>query len=178
MKDEVDVFVIAESNKTHSNRSLSKLADCAHQFAQTDDARGRDKPLLLEEALRHVDARLRERVVRVVVGDMPDSDDAWVLEHWQRDALIRGLGSRTQAGLGPAAIALPSRGLLGLQHVVGELRRAGAGPGQRLRRTSPCPPSRGVLDGRSARPTGRTGASRGEERRRRQAGRGGGTWCW
>ena len=52
----------------------------------------RAKPLYLEEALANVSRELRARVVRVVVEDMPDSDDAWVLEHWQRNALLRGLG--------------------------------------------------------------------------------------
>ena len=53
----------------------------------------RDKPLHLDAALEHVSADVRARIVRLIVADMPDSDDAWVLEHWQRDALSRGLGA-------------------------------------------------------------------------------------
>ena len=65
----VDFFVICEATLTHA---------------------GRPKELLFE---RHADryAKYLHKIVHVVDDDMPPTDDAWVREHHQRNALTVGL---------------------------------------------------------------------------------------
>lgn len=68
--DHVDYFVIAEANKTHQ---------------------GHPKSFLLEENWdRYKD--FHDKIIHIKVGDMPTHQNAWVLENFQRDALVRGLG--------------------------------------------------------------------------------------
>ena len=67
----VHQFVLAEATKTHSNQP---------------------KALLFEQS--KVDPGLAvflPQIEHVIVDDLPDSDDSWQLEHFQRNALIRGL---------------------------------------------------------------------------------------
>jgi hypothetical protein len=70
----VDRFVLAEAPVTHS---------------------GRPKPLYFAEN-RDRFARWRDRIVHVVVDDMPGGPDPWRRENHQRNAVVRGL-----AGAGP-----------------------------------------------------------------------------
>ncbi|KAH8049618.1 glycosyltransferase [Aureococcus anophagefferens] len=58
-----------------------------NEFAMLD---GRPKPLLFEQHLDRYAAYL-PKIVHVVDDDMPATDDAWVREHHQRDALAAGL---------------------------------------------------------------------------------------
>ena len=64
-------FVLAEATKTHSN-----LPKTLHFEAVKSDPRF--SPFV-------------PQIEHVVVGDLPDSDDSWQLEHFQRNALVRGL---------------------------------------------------------------------------------------
>jgi len=71
--DYVDYFVIAEANLTHQ---------------------GAPKEFLLEKNWdRFKD--YHEKIIHVKVNDMPVSSDPWVLEHFQRSALSRGLDLAT-----------------------------------------------------------------------------------
>ena len=64
-------FVLAEATRTHSNQP---------------------KALVFEQAKSDPEiARLLPRIEHVVVEDLPDSADSWELEHFQRNALVRGL---------------------------------------------------------------------------------------
>jgi len=65
----VDWVVLCEATRTHA---------------------GRPKPLLFEQHLDRYAAYL-PKIVHVVDDDMPATDDAWVREHHQRDALAAGL---------------------------------------------------------------------------------------
>lgn len=65
----VDRFVLAEAPRTHSNRP---------------------KPLHFAEN-RHRFERFLPRITHIVVDDLPDSSNAWVLEGEQRRAVDRGL---------------------------------------------------------------------------------------
>ena len=71
LDDVVDVFVICEATLTHA---------------------GAAKPLLFEQSLARYE-RWLPKIVHVVDDDMPRTDDAWVREHHQREALACGLGA-------------------------------------------------------------------------------------
>ncbi len=65
----VDHFVLVESTKTHA---------------------GKDKQLVFNEnKLRF--KKFLHKILHVIVDDMPESEDRWVREHFQRDAIMRGL---------------------------------------------------------------------------------------
>jgi len=68
--DVVDRFVLVEAPLTHS---------------------GAPKPLYFAEA-RDQFRDFADKIVHVVVDDLPVSPDAWVPERFQRDAIARGLG--------------------------------------------------------------------------------------
>ena len=51
---------------------------------------GRAKPLIFSENRRRFE-RWRERIIHVVVDDMPGGNDSWVRERHQRNAIMRGL---------------------------------------------------------------------------------------
>lgn len=65
----VDRFVLVEATRTHSNLP---------------------KPLVYADNRDRYRA-FAERIVHVVVDDMPDTSDAWALEKFQRDAALRAL---------------------------------------------------------------------------------------
>jgi|ERR1022692_989649 beta-1,4-mannosyl-glycoprotein beta-1,4-N-acetylglucosaminyltransferase len=67
--DVVDKFVWVEATKTHSNKS---------------------KPLHYQEN-RVLFQAFHDQIIHVVVDDMPDSNDSWVLENFQRKCIARGL---------------------------------------------------------------------------------------
>jgi hypothetical protein len=73
LSDVVHRFILVESNTTFSG--LPKLPS----FDSTD-------PRI---------APFSARIRHVVVTDMPDTDDAWVREAWQRNAVLRGLSDAT-----------------------------------------------------------------------------------
>lgn len=67
----VDKFVLVEATKTHS---------------------GKDKPLYFFEA--RGESRFEKflsKIEHVIVEDMPEGDDRWVRENFQRNAILRGL---------------------------------------------------------------------------------------
>lgn len=65
----VDRFVLVEATRTHSNKP---------------------KPLHFADNERRF-ASFADRIIQVVIEDMPDSTDAWVLERHQRNCIVRGL---------------------------------------------------------------------------------------
>jgi beta-1,4-mannosyl-glycoprotein beta-1,4-N-acetylglucosaminyltransferase len=67
----VDYFVIVEADRTHQ---------------------GTPKALIFHET-RGSFERWSRKIIHVAVSDMPASTDAWVLENFQRRAIIRGLGA-------------------------------------------------------------------------------------
>lgn len=69
LADVVDRFVLVEATKTHS---------------------GKVKPLYYKESQSRF-AEFADRIVHIVVDDFPSSNDAWVLERFQRNAIARGL---------------------------------------------------------------------------------------
>jgi len=69
LKDVVGKFVIAESTRTHSNKP---------------------KPLYFKENEERFSA-FKDRIIHVVVDDVPQDKDHWVRERHQRNALVRGL---------------------------------------------------------------------------------------
>ena len=66
----VHKFILVEATRTHSNRP---------------------KPLYFEQS-KHRFADFRDQIIHVVVDDLPNSTDPWVLENYQRNAILRGLG--------------------------------------------------------------------------------------
>src|SRR5689334_18016752 len=64
-----DRFVLVEATRTHTNKP---------------------KPLYYAEN-RDRFARFQNRIIHVVLDDMPDTTDAWVLENFQRCGIRRGL---------------------------------------------------------------------------------------
>ena len=69
LSDVVDMFVLVEATRTHSGLpKLLYFADNRKRFAG-----------------------FNERIIHVVVDDMPDSGDAWTRENHQRNAILRGL---------------------------------------------------------------------------------------
>jgi len=69
LADVVDRFVLVEATKTHSNQP---------------------KPLHYQEN-RSRFGGFHDRIIHVVVADLPDAKDAWVLENHQRNCIARGL---------------------------------------------------------------------------------------
>lgn len=69
LDDVVDVFVIVESNLTFSGLPKKILFDAAHESI----------------------APFRHKVRHIIVDDMPETNDPWVRETWQRNAMTRGL---------------------------------------------------------------------------------------
>ncbi|HTR40320.1 MAG TPA: hypothetical protein VMH87_01725 [Pseudomonadales bacterium] len=67
--DVVDKFVLVEATKTHSNKP---------------------KPLHYQDN-RSAFSAFHDKIIHVMVDDMPNSDDAWVLENYQRNCIARGL---------------------------------------------------------------------------------------
>jgi hypothetical protein len=65
----VDKFVLVEATRTHSNKP---------------------KPLYYTEN-RERYAAFHDKIIHVVVEDTPDTTDAWAIERFQRDAILRGL---------------------------------------------------------------------------------------
>src|SRR5579863_8430750 len=65
----VDRFVIVEATKTHS---------------------GKPKPLHYRDNQARI-SRFHSQIIHVIVDDMPVSDDAWTLENFQRNCIVRGL---------------------------------------------------------------------------------------
>ncbi len=70
LEDVVDRFVLVEAPVTFS---------------------GKPKPLVFFEH-RDQFERWRERIIHVVVNDMPDGSDSWTRERHQRNSILRGLG--------------------------------------------------------------------------------------
>ena len=65
----VDFFVIVEATKTF---------------------KGADKPLHLAQNIERW-RQYRAKFIHVVVDDFPETNDPWEREHWQREAMLRGL---------------------------------------------------------------------------------------
>jgi beta-1,4-mannosyl-glycoprotein beta-1,4-N-acetylglucosaminyltransferase len=65
----VDKFVLMEATKTHTNKP---------------------KPLYYQENQSRFSA-FRDKIIHLVVADLPDSNDAWLLDNFQRNCLGRGL---------------------------------------------------------------------------------------
>ena len=65
----VDKFVLVEATKTHSNQP---------------------KPLCYQEN-RSRFGEFQDRIIHIVVDDLPDAKNAWVLENFQRNGIGRGL---------------------------------------------------------------------------------------
>jgi len=65
----VDKFVLVESTRTFTNKP---------------------KPLHFQENRARFSA-FADKIIHVVVADMPDKDNPWLLEHFQRNAIVRGL---------------------------------------------------------------------------------------
>jgi beta-1,4-mannosyl-glycoprotein beta-1,4-N-acetylglucosaminyltransferase len=65
----VDKFVLIEATKTHSNKP---------------------KPLYYQEN-RYMFSEFHDKIIHVIVDDMPDSDDSWLLDNYQRNCIGRGL---------------------------------------------------------------------------------------
>jgi beta-1,4-mannosyl-glycoprotein beta-1,4-N-acetylglucosaminyltransferase len=68
----VDRFVLVEATRTHSNRP---------------------KPLVYAEDRDRFRA-YADSITHVVVDDAPDTSDAWAIEKFQRDGVLRGLAGR------------------------------------------------------------------------------------
>ena len=77
LNDYVDFFVLVESNKTHS---------------------GKSKDLIFEQNKNQF-ADFSNKIIHVIVDDMPELKDTnrWILENFQRNAIMRGL-SKCDAG--------------------------------------------------------------------------------
>lgn len=69
--DVVDKFIVAESTKTHS---------------------GLPKPLHFQDNIARFDA-FKDKIVHVVVDDMPSSSDHWERERYQRDVIAKHLAN-------------------------------------------------------------------------------------
>jgi beta-1,4-mannosyl-glycoprotein beta-1,4-N-acetylglucosaminyltransferase len=66
-----DKFVLVEATKTHSNKP---------------------KPLHYQENRARY-SEFHDKIIHVVVDDLPDARDPWVLENYQRNCIARGLGN-------------------------------------------------------------------------------------
>jgi len=67
----VDKFVLVEATKTHSNQP---------------------KPLHYQEN-RSRFGGFQDKIIHIIVDDLPDAKDPWVLENFQRNCIARGLGN-------------------------------------------------------------------------------------
>ena len=65
----VDKFVLVEATKTHSNKT---------------------KPLYYQENRARF-GEFHDQIIHIIVEDMPDAKNAWVLENYQRNCIARGL---------------------------------------------------------------------------------------
>jgi beta-1,4-mannosyl-glycoprotein beta-1,4-N-acetylglucosaminyltransferase len=65
----VDKFVLVEATRTHSNRP---------------------KPLYFADSKTSF-SEFRDKIIHIVVNDLPDSQDPWVPERFQRNCILRGL---------------------------------------------------------------------------------------
>jgi beta-1,4-mannosyl-glycoprotein beta-1,4-N-acetylglucosaminyltransferase len=65
----VDRFVLVEATKTHSNRS---------------------KPLYYQENRARF-GEFHHQIIHIIVDDLPDANNPWVLENYQRNCIARGL---------------------------------------------------------------------------------------
>src|SRR5208337_1996465 len=65
----VDKFVLVEATKTHSNQP---------------------KPLHYQEN-RSRFGGFHDKIIHIIVDDLPDAKDPWVLENYQRNCIARGL---------------------------------------------------------------------------------------
>jgi hypothetical protein len=65
----VHKFILIEATRTHSNQP---------------------KPLYYEQS-KHRFSAFSEQIIHIVVDDLPNSSDPWVLENYQRNAILRGL---------------------------------------------------------------------------------------
>ncbi len=65
----VDKFVLVEATKTHTNKP---------------------KPLHFQENRARFGA-FQDKIIQVIVDDLPDAKDPWVLENFQRNCIARGL---------------------------------------------------------------------------------------
>lgn len=75
--EHIDYFVIVEATKTHT---------------------GAAKPLHFAENASRFQP-FREKIIHVVVDDMPTHEDPWVLENHQRNGILRGLYPATDTDL-------------------------------------------------------------------------------
>jgi beta-1,4-mannosyl-glycoprotein beta-1,4-N-acetylglucosaminyltransferase len=71
LADHVDYFVIVEANQTHS---------------------GISRPFLFPEHRKAV-SQFADKIIYVQVEDMPETNDPWVRENFQRNCILRGLES-------------------------------------------------------------------------------------
>lgn len=69
LADVVDKFVLVEATKTHANKP---------------------KPLYFQENRARFSA-FQDKIIHIVVDDLPDVQDAFLLERWQRNAIAQGL---------------------------------------------------------------------------------------
>ena len=69
LDDIVDKFVLVEATRTHTNKI---------------------KPLYFKENKEKF-SKFTDKIIHIVVDDMPESNDAWVLENYQRNSIVRGL---------------------------------------------------------------------------------------
>ena len=67
--DTVDYFVLSEATKTHS---------------------GQDKPLYYADNISRFE-KFKDKILHVVVNDMPSGDDHWARERYQRDKIAEAL---------------------------------------------------------------------------------------
>ena len=70
LSDTVDKFILVEADRTFT---------------------GKPKPLCFQENQARFSSYL-DRIIHIVVRDMPQSDNPWDREHFQRNAVLRGLG--------------------------------------------------------------------------------------
>jgi beta-1,4-mannosyl-glycoprotein beta-1,4-N-acetylglucosaminyltransferase len=71
LADVVDKFVLVEATKTHSNKT---------------------KPLYYQENRARFGA-FHDKIIHIVVDDLPTAKNPWVLENFQRNAIARGLAN-------------------------------------------------------------------------------------
>jgi hypothetical protein len=69
---------------------LSGVVDKFVLVEATQTFTGRPKPLHYAEN-RGRFSRFHEQIIHVIVDDLPQSDDPWVVEHFQRNCISRGL---------------------------------------------------------------------------------------
>jgi beta-1,4-mannosyl-glycoprotein beta-1,4-N-acetylglucosaminyltransferase len=70
LADVVDKFVLVEANQTYTNKP---------------------KPLHYQENRARF-SEFHDKIIHVVVDDLPEAQNPWVLENYQRNCIVRGLG--------------------------------------------------------------------------------------